>query len=396
MTTSQPETATKPSSKAAPATTGRKPEIEIVGRFRPDLLTRPEDSPETTVAKSRNPAVADRLGQNALDFSRNAPPELVAARHELGDMIDRCNNDPDALPIWIDKRVDRWLGQAMWERVRGEDLVNRTLTDGQIENPLSDILAGTWQPNGMNIKFTPNGQVIDGQGRIAALLLACRQKPDAYIITDVRFRVPPEAFSTMDTGKNRTAADILSINGISNGYVIGAMARLWNAYHTEKMFSIPKVSHSRIQDIVLHNKDIFVEASRIANTLTHDLDVPRAISGFVFALGLRADKAMDGQKTSEFVHRISSQLHVSEHDPSLMLVRTTRRLRGVKKDRANRTAVTAMMIKALNAHFLGQDVKLLRYVDGEEFPKFVGDKIVARRMKSAVDGQGSLDSLLKA
>jgi hypothetical protein len=202
----------------------------------------------------------------------------------------------------------------------------------------------------------------------------------------------------MDTGKNRSAADILSIDGIANGYVIGAMARLWNAYHSEKMFSIPKISHSRIRDIVLHNKNIFVDAARIAGTLQHDLDVTRAIVGFVIALGLRADE----KKTAEFVHRISSQLHVSEHDPSLMLVRTMRRLRGVKKDRKNRTAVTAMMIKALNAHFLGQDVKLLRFSDGEDFPKFVGDKSAARKMKGAVaavgagavDGQDLLDSLL--
>lgn len=338
----------------------------VIDNPRPEPESFEEDKP----TGKKHVSVLERLGPNALDFAKEAPPELVAARLALSEKISSCNKNPDEIPFWVERKVDRWMAAAMWERVRGEDVRNRKLTDGQLETILSDILQDAWQSNGECIKFTPNGQVIDGQGRLAALLLAARRNPNVFIVTDVRFRVPSESFWTLDTGKNRTSADILDMAHISNGYLLGAMARLWNAYHNGTMRSMPKISKSRILQIVKEEEKLFVDASRTAMAAKENIQIAGSILGFACALGMRANE----NKTRDFFAQIGSGLNLSEGDPSWVLTRIARNKSKQHRKGADRVQMAALTVKALNAHFLGQDIDVLRWGRYEPFPRFVGDR----------------------
>lgn len=362
----------------------------IGGDFHPERLSKAPDYDKPLPPKKKYLSVLDRLGPNALDFAKDAPEELVAARLKLSDMIARCNADPAIMPIWIEEKIDRWMGAAMWERVRGEDIENRKLTDGQVENLETDMLReGGWIENGENIKFTHAGQVLDGQGRLATLLLAARKNPDVFFISDVRFRVKREAFSTIDTGKKRTSADILGMSKISNGYLVGAMARLWSAYHANMMRSQPKVSNSQVLEIVTQEKELFVKAARIGQMTKDTIPIPGAVLAFACAIGLRSNE----KKTMAFFNQLNSGLDMQEGNPAWVLTRVARNKGGMSRNSSFRIEMAALLIKALNAHFLNQKIDVLRWGRSEPFPLFVGDK---NRPKLTLPGKASTEPAMTA
>jgi hypothetical protein len=324
----------------------------------------------------------ERLGRDATEFASQAPPELVAARLELSEAIERFNR-PDCtdIPLWFEREIDQWMGRALWERVRGEDITNRKLTEAQIYNLKKDMLSGDWDPNGENLKITPAGQVLDGQGRIGAYLEALRQKPGLTIITDIRFRVPAKAFKTVDTGRGRTASDLFGMLGISNGFNIAAIARLWHSYHRGTMRSQPKLSPTKLIEVVTSDPEqqkLFIDAHHLAIRSAKDHGIMPAVAGFIAALALRANKA----KAEAFFTQLEKGTNLNETDPAYVLARalksrtqadeSTGRKRRSRR-MADRIEVAAIMIKALNAHFSGKKIKQLRWIENEAFPDFVGD-----------------------
>jgi hypothetical protein len=318
--------------------------------------------------KSPIPSLLERLGPNAQDFSRDADPRLVAARVRLSDMIEKC--DPN-MPFAHNVVVDYWLGQAIGERIRGQDLENRKLTDAQVEVVVSDILRpGAWKPNGDTIRFTTNGQVCDGQGRTIALLLACRKDPNASFVTDFRFNVPPEAFPTIDTGRKRTSKDVLDMARISSGYLMSAIARLWHGYHIGRMKTQPKITNAQVLQIAKENEEMFVEATHMTAQAIKETRIPGSILGFCCALALRTN----AQQAKLFFGQLSTGLHLGENDPAYVLSRATKNKAKINARKgADRIEMAALTIKALNAHFKGEKIDVVRWGRNEAFPRFIGD-----------------------
>lgn len=69
---------------------------------------------------------------------------------------------------------------------------------------------GTWRLNGEPIIIADNGDVMDGQHR----LLACIDA-DMSFETLIVYNIPRDTFDTIDTGRGRNGADVLTINGLS-------------------------------------------------------------------------------------------------------------------------------------------------------------------------------------
>jgi hypothetical protein len=314
------------------------------------------------------PTLLERLGPDAQDYSREAPPELAAARIWISDLIEHC--DPN-MPFAHNVEIDYWRGIAIGERIRGQDLENRKLTDAQVETVMADILRpGAWKPNGDTIRFTHNGQVIDGQGRIIALLLACRRNPKASFVTDLRFNVPPEAFPTIDTGKKRTSKDVLDMAHVSNGYLMSAVARLWNGYHIGRMKTSPKITNAQVFQIVKENEALFTEATRMTAHAIKEARIPGSVLGFCCALALRTNP----QKAKLFFGQLSTGLNLGETDAAYVLIRAVKnKVRLNPRKGADRTEAAALTIKAMNAHFRGESIDVVRWGRNEAFPRFVGD-----------------------
>jgi len=86
---------------------------------------------------------------------------------------------------------------------------NRPLTRATARNYAEEIRLGQWLFNGEAIKFDSNGVLVDGQHRLLAVTLA-----DRSIDTLVIRGLDPEAFKTLDTGRQRSMGDVLALRGI--------------------------------------------------------------------------------------------------------------------------------------------------------------------------------------
>lgn len=90
------------------------------------------------------------------------------------------------------------------------------ITTGYYKN---QILQGKWRENGETIKIGPNGILLDGQHRLAAVL-----ESGVAVKMAVARDVDPDTAVTIDTGRNRGPADHLAIWGIKSDVTVLAAA----------------------------------------------------------------------------------------------------------------------------------------------------------------------------
>lgn len=88
---------------------------------------------------------------------------------------------------------------------------NRPCAKMRVYDLAGAMKRGEWVLNGDAIRFSEDGVLLDGQGRLKACVLA-----GVSFETMVVRGLPPESFKTMDLGKKRNAADALAIEGEKN------------------------------------------------------------------------------------------------------------------------------------------------------------------------------------
>lgn len=84
---------------------------------------------------------------------------------------------------------------------------NRAPKKGRIPMYARDMKLGRWELTGEAIKFNESGQLIDGQNRLRAVILA-----DVPVDFAVMRGVPDSAFDVIDSGAVRTTADSLTLS----------------------------------------------------------------------------------------------------------------------------------------------------------------------------------------
>jgi hypothetical protein len=103
---------------------------------------------------------------------------------------------------------EEWVTPQRAEELLKRNEKNRRVTR-QYEKQLADSMTrGEWKFNGDTIKIDSNGKILDGQHR----LLACIES-GITLHTIVVDGLPPEVFDTIDIGKRRNFADVLSVGG---------------------------------------------------------------------------------------------------------------------------------------------------------------------------------------
>lgn len=123
---------------------------------------------------------------------------------------------PTVIPV-TPSMARRWLGS---------NLNNRPLRDRRIAKYADDMLNGRWTFAGDPIRFDSDGNLIDGQHRLYALILAEMPSVTFLVIRGL----PPEAQTVMDQGAKRTPGDQLAMRGYKNAQATAASVKqflLW-------------------------------------------------------------------------------------------------------------------------------------------------------------------------
>lgn len=97
---------------------------------------------------------------------------------------------------------------AMAERWLEGNVLNRSIKDRIVKFYADQMKRNMWKTNGSTLVFASDGTMLDGQHR----LWGCIEAKTPFV-TFVCEGVDKDTFPTIDTGANRTVADVLNISG---------------------------------------------------------------------------------------------------------------------------------------------------------------------------------------
>lgn len=150
-------------------------------------------------------------------------------------MATQLFQPPHGTPAWLHATAALAQDHLICEKVKltpalANELLknndgNRNTSQVLVQQYSADIASGRWALNGEPIIISKDGKLNDGQHRCEAVIDA-----NATIEVVMVFGVERETRTTVDVGKKRTLADMLSMEGVVNSALSAAVASMVLAY----------------------------------------------------------------------------------------------------------------------------------------------------------------------
>lgn len=242
---------------------------------------------------------------------------------------------------------------------------NRPLSEMHWMKIWLDIAEGRWLYNGEPISFGTNGALLNGQHR----LWACAEG-DVSIDTDVIFGLDPEAMSTIDIGKVRTAANIAHLDGVQNATVACAAVHLILLHENGGIQQLgnkaAEPSKTKVNERVRNDQKISEIAGRAAG-MGRGLTSPRVMACCYYLFS-----AQNPELADHFFDQLASGAGLTKHDP-VYLLRERLRTNSAGKAKLPLLEIVALFFKAWIAYRSFKPMKCLRWnnsgANPEKFPE---------------------------
>lgn len=253
---------------------------------------------------------------------------------------------------------------------------NRKLSSQRVSYLAKQMKDGLWVFDGSPIKFNVDGELVDGQHRLWAVIES--QKTFKFLV--VR-GVPREAMATMDTGKTRSFSDILVLEDASLMNVPSVASAINIIYRWEigMRGSAMRTGHATnvvpngiLLDYFRDNKERLIEVARDGSTLSKKL---RGITSSATSLCLWVLEAIDEGDSQYFFLRLADGIGLPEGSPILALRNYIQRV--IASSPGNRQSIpvdlaVALVFKAWNAYREGNELQVMSFRRGganpEQFP----------------------------
>lgn len=134
---------------------------------------------------------------------------------------------------------------AMCTKWLNKNKSNRPLNQRHINTLTRSMAQGDWDMNGESIKIDVDGNVLDGQHRMWGCI-----ESEVSFKTLVVTNLPREVFDTIDTGRIRTAPDVLAMSGEVNTVLLSSMLKHIGRYHAGHMLSSAKITNKEMEGLV--------------------------------------------------------------------------------------------------------------------------------------------------
>jgi hypothetical protein len=233
---------------------------------------------------------------------------------------------------------------------------NRTQRRKKIQQFMRDMLEARWRLSGEPVIFGSNGQLLNGQNRLRAALLA-----DVVLRTYVVFGIDPEAYRVIDSGAGRTGGDTFQVAGVPNHQLVGQAVRwlmIFNAPSYDRGITVSN------DDLFEHyrrhvNKDLLAKCVVAARAVRRTL--PKGSLVALFYLFTRKD----ARTASVFIHDLQKELRGGN-----ALLKKVDHLRGQTGMRVKESVFTALTVMAWNGYRAGKPLTVaqLRWTDDEPHP----------------------------
>lgn len=243
---------------------------------------------------------------------------------------------------------------------------NRKVDKKTVARLASDMLAGFWQLTGDSIKFAENGELVDGQHRLLAVIKA--NTPQKFLV--VR-GVSLDCKMVTDTGRPRTFANVLDFSGGHNTVAVASIARMSYFFHYGRAFEGCSMSHTKLSRFVDEFPQIW-EIASWAKRNAKELSMYSPES--VWGLARFATSGVNESMSDEFFSLFFLPPRVEDHPVVVLKKSLTANYRGSgsRKGRASRSYLAAIILKAWVAFYEKRSIKMLKFIVGEQFP-FIPD-----------------------
>lgn len=230
--------------------------------------------------------------------------------------------------------------------------LNRSLRRQVVAAYARDMTEGRWRFTGSPILFAEDGELLDGQHRLHAIV-ASGVALDLVVMRGM----PVAVRDVVDTGAVRTAGDVVKFHGEANGPALSAAARL---ILTEGNTITMKVTNAELIQLIEddpHLRWVMNEGIKSIYGPLRELITP-GVLGYVYWRLHRTDPFAAG----EFFHRLATGEDLAAGSPILALRRQLGLIAGraATRGRVYRQQVIVAVITAWNAWRKGETRQTIR------------------------------------
>lgn len=241
---------------------------------------------------------------------------------------------------------------------------NRDIAHPTVSYYTNQMLVGEWKQDGNTIKFDKTGALIDGQHRLSSIIKSGKSQ-ELIIVKGL----DEDVFAILDSGKQRTLKDILSIAGVPDPIQQGGAARTIMLLESKKFSANARTrvySPANILNFINDNPNIY-DLCRYGHQVYGKF---RGISPYYIAALYYIFEKRSAKKAEEFFKLYTAPKGLEKDHPVLAL---RRRLQASfdydgRLSKNNREKV-AMFIIAWNHFLKNKPLSTVNFNAGGEFPK---------------------------
>jgi hypothetical protein len=243
---------------------------------------------------------------------------------------------------------------------------NRPLKKDHIKMLTNTLKKSEWMLNGESIAFSRSGRLLDGQHRLTACVNSGR--PFKTIV--IKGIEEDDAFGTIDIGKPRSVTDLMNLQGLPKAPLFSAITKQHKAWvETDEAnrhkFTLMARQYTE-RSVAIHGKK-YVSTILPAFEVSQKLGRKSAAIGFAALLIL--ETAMDDGE--EFFSELASiwkdECSPDPQSPSFVLYDLITKEEHIFRP-TTMTLLSALTIKAFNAHVKKEQIKKLFWKPTEGFP----------------------------
>lgn len=239
---------------------------------------------------------------------------------------------------------------------------NRHIRGSIVEQYARDMTNGNWYNVGDTIKISVDGDLLDGQHRLRAIILS-ETTQKMMVVSGLE----PETQNVMDSGARRTLADALNFSGYHNVTTLAAVARFGIAMDKgmgARFGGLGRqagISNSEALEWVERNPTILPAVQLSAARWAKYIDAPP--TALAYAWWKLSE--IDPEKAHEFFEGMATMSTSGQGDPRVALMRLLQRVR-TDRVRLSHSMALSAIYRAWNAWRKGDSMNAMRTeVNGE-------------------------------
>jgi hypothetical protein len=259
------------------------------------------------------------------------------------------NNNTEAVSI-------EFIGKKEALSILDNNTINRKITRANVEFIKNEIVSNKFKVNGATIVISSNNMLLDGQHRLTAIA-----ELNIVLPLLVVRGVDNDIFSTIDTGKSRTAGDVFSSKKIKNANnLASAVKRIMEGFGSTRNIiktGTMKISNAEIFNFYTEHQeklDRYIEFCTHLYCVETKILTPSVTTAMMFLLARE-----DEQKSRSFIREIYSgnKEYDSNAAQTLRKRLLNSKIDGITFDDSH---LRAFFIIAFRAYKEGRDLSMIK------------------------------------